>query len=124
MLSNPNMSLIEFAQKVGGITLTPIQIQMMTDLQQDFEKIIIHQPRHENLMQDGCTDITEVCVDCGNLFEPDGVTNFLGSPHGDTDCSPFTPITAWCSDCYPKHTQSCDDKRADFKDENSGTDWS
>lgn len=116
MLSNPNMSLIEFAQKVGGITLTPIQKEMMTDLQQDFDRVIVHQPRHKTM------DIMETCDDCGESFEPDGVTNFLG---GSSDaCTPHMQMTAWCSDCYPKHTQSCDDKRADFKDDNSGTDWS
>lgn len=68
---------------------------------------------------DMVTEIVETCDDCGRSFIPDGVTNFLGSSDGDTECSIMTRIAAWCTECYEKRTQAWDQQKEAYDE--SGT---
>ncbi len=56
------------------------------------------------------------CDECGEKFEL-GVDSFYGQLDGDTDCSPFTRLTALCPKCIDRsykelaamHTEKFDD---------------
>jgi hypothetical protein len=77
-------------------------------------------PNHELELHPAPEDIMETCLDCGVEFEPDGETNYLGSwSRKDFECSPQTPLAAYCSECYEKRTQAWDQQKDAY--EESGT---